>query len=909
MGSDGAVTANLVATIDGEDYYSFTEAVVAAKESDTKGFTLLTDIDLSDVRDLDVSGLTIDFGGNKVTADWMTLFFVGKDFILKNGAFDNKGADYGLWIGDNVAVDGAIIENVTVDGGINIYNSQNVTLRDVTAVGKSYYAVWCDQGGNVTIESGNYSSESSKTSALLGASSTGSSMVINGGTFTIGSGKTLALTGDFADPVITGGTFNGLATDEDLSDYLADGYELGDNGTVVESEGADFVAEVNGSRYTSFEEAVAAAGIGSTVTLLKNATTGCIVISKSTDIDLGGYTLTISDTSTAKIGLDFCGGSMSSIYNGTIIDERAKGNDRNGLYTFDSYQEGTVVTINAAIKTYEPNSTANNNYICSSESGATLILGSDAKFGYLEQDSYTNGTAGVVGVNLSGNTSDADVPSTLEVNGAEIVTSGFAISTNGNMHNTMNIINSGTIHSTKAAAIYHPQYGTLIINGGTITSDTNAGIVMRAGILVMNGGEIITYATGEVTAGDSDHLMTPSAIVFDKSVNYPGVSQGFSAKIVKGTFTSPEGVPAINVYTADSDTDKVVSISGGTFTSDVSDYCEDGFTTAPNSDGTYGIAEEVSVTFVMPDGTENPVSVAKGTVVPFNEVPTPEAGYEYAFVVGGSSWDPTSSVTSNIVVTVTASLAAPVSEYMLKYDGLEATITVSAQHPVSGVEFSYAAFSPTGEVMSMEGAKLYTQLPGDHVIIVTAKDSNGLTANATLTVPISFEDQTQDDSIVVDIMPGQATEAVTVNGLSVGFENLVHGNLGVAVFEIESEDVSGYGMPSISYEIIVAGSAWTSGDEIQITVPISIPDGQRVVSSSVVVLYIPEEGSPVDMDADVGSDGESIVFTTTHNSEYAVFYDLEAIPEDDPSFNPYPGDDRHPSPPVPRQRWSRQYSR
>ena len=57
------------------------------------------------------------------------------------------------------------------------------------------------------------------------------------------------------------------------------------------------------------------------------------------------------------------------------------------------------------------------------------------------------------------------------------------------------------------------------------------------------------------------------------------------------------------------------------------------------------------------------------------------------------------------------------------------------------------------------------------------------------------------------------------------------------------------------------------------------------------MLYIPEDGSSVDMDADLGSDGESIVFTTTHNSEYAVFYDLEAVPEDDQPFVPFPDDD------------------
>lgn len=894
MSSDGTVTANLVATIDGKDYYSFTDAVEAAKESDAKGFTLLTDIDLSDVGDLDVSGLTIDFGGKKVTADWMTLFFVGENFTLKNGTFDNKGADYGLWIGDNVAVDGAIIENVTVDGGINIYNSQNVTLRDVTAVGKSYYAVWCDQGGNVTIEGGNYSSESSKTSALLGASSTGSSMVINGGTFTIGSGKTLALTGNFTDPVITGGTFNGLATDEDLSDYLADGYELGDNGTVVESEGADFVAEVNGSRYTSFEEAVAAAGIGSTVTLLKNATTGCIVISKSTDIDLGGYTLTISDTSSAKIGLDFCGGSVSSIYNGTIIDERAKGNDRNGLYTFDSYQEGTVVTINATIKTYEPNSTANSNYICSSESGATLILGPDAKFGYLEQDSYTNGTAGVIGVNLPGNTSNTDVPSTLEVNGAEIVTSGFAISTNGNMHNTMATVNSGTIHSTNAAAIYHPQYGTLTINGGTIVSDTNAGIVMRAGILEMNGGEIITYATGEVTAGDSDHLITPSAIVFDKSVNYPGVSQGFSATINDGTFKSADGVPSINVYTTESDADTVVSISGGSYSSDVSDYCADGFTVTENTDGSYGIVESVTVTFDMPEGIEDStVTIAKDSAVP--EVPEAPVGYTATFTSNGATWDPASVVNANITVTVTYELDTPTLTIDATVEGINATVTAFTTSMAS-VTYTYSAIGPDGKAVIMNGETFETQYPGMYTITVTATGQYG-TATVEGTIEVTFEgQQTVEDVTIVDVELGSESATMSVGSIDIEIAGVTHGNVRVEVDAIDTVTLDGYGTSDLAYDISIDGSALSGDETFIVIIPVNVPEGQHIADGSAMVLYVPTEGVPEDMEATVGDDGVSVVFTTTHFSAYHVFYDLEA---DLPPFVPFPDDDDYvPIPPT-----------
>ena len=109
--------------------------------------------------------------------------------------------------------------------------------------------------------------------------------------------------------------------------------------------------------------------------------------------------------------------------------------------------------------------------------------------------------------------------------------------------------------------------------------------------------------------------------------------------------------------------------------------------------------------------------------------------------------------------------------------------------------------------------------------------------------------------------------------------------------EVDSVEIDGHGVSDLTYEITVAGSGINDDEIITITVPIDVPVGQRIASDSAVVLFVPTEGDAEDMDAYIGDDGKSIVFTTTHNSKYAVFYDLEAIPEDDPSFNPYPGDD------------------
>lgn len=656
-------------------------------------------------------------------------------------------------------------------------------------------------------------------------------------------------------------------------------------------ETGEIVATVNGAGYTSLASALANANDGDTVKLLTDTTLMQMAVDKGITLDLGGNTLTISfDSSrTSALGLQFTSGT-STVINGTIDDTRTTVTGYTGFISVYAANKGTSLTlIDVTVKQYIPNSTTTYNYAVRADSGASLNVSEGVRILEQTQSGVTE-TAGVVGITLIGNDTDT---TTLVVDGATIKTTGFAISGNGSAGsgNTDITIESGSF-SSYATTVYHPQYGKMVINGGTFESEAGAGLVLCAGELTVNRGSFITHATGPITAGDSGHEIMPSAIVVDDSIGYPGATKGLKATIEGGSFTSAADVPAVIVYVDEGDDGEYAEINDGTFSSDVSDYCADGLTTAPNPDGTYGITESVTVTFDIPDGDDVLVEIPKGTAVPSSEIPTSSVGYSYIWSFDGSEWDQSMIFNESSTVTATLGLSAPTVSFQIVHDGnLGATITIEASHSVDGVTFTYSATSPLGASMEMNGNQLYTQLPGEHVITVIATDSNGLTANTIITVPVSFEDRTQDDSIVIDVMTDQSAETVTVGGLTLEFDNLAYGNLGVAVFELESEDVPGYGMPAVSYEIVVAGSAWTPGDEIIITIPVSVPDGQRVVSGSAMVLYIPEDGSSVDMDAVLGSEGESIVFTTTHNSEYAVFYDLEAIPEDDQPFVPFPDDD------------------
>lgn len=129
------------------------------------------------------------------------------------------------------------------------------------------------------------------------------------------------------------------------------------------------------------------------------------------------------------------------------------------------------------------------------------------------------------------------------INGGHLIgIDNFAIGGNGNAGQSANVtINDGIIEGRIqsagyiAAAIYWPNAGSLTINGGEIVS-TGAGIVQRAGNVVINDGAKITAngTTGVIgKVGDSNVTVGPYAVVYDKSANYPE-SGNMSLNIASG---------------------------------------------------------------------------------------------------------------------------------------------------------------------------------------------------------------------------------------------------------------------------------------------------------------------------------------------------------------------------------------
>ena len=220
---------------------------------------------------------------------------------------------------------------------------------------------------------------------------------------------------------------------------------------------------------------------------------------------------------------------------------------------------------------------------------------------------------------------------------------GGAISGNGSdgYDDTVITINGGTIDGGNGIGIYHPQSGKLYINGGEISGCD--GVQVKAGSLEMTGGKITASgaAAEPPYESDSTETATGSALSLlsqgaprDGDYGYAG---NITAKISGGAVLESENNYAVVEAFVNDSTDvkfKSLSIEGGTFTggtaalsiahtdgvtltggsysSDPSDYVDKTSCTIVEKDGLFTVKGKAApiVTPVepkLPDGTSDDV--------------------------------------------------------------------------------------------------------------------------------------------------------------------------------------------------------------------------------------------------------------------------------------------------------------
>lgn len=196
---------------------------------------------------------------------------------------------------------------------------------------------------------------------------------------------------------------------------------------------------------------------------------------------------------------------------------------------------------------------------------------------------------------------------TLTVNGTVKSDGSYAITSNGSENGgriaECNIIvnNGAKIEAPKGIGIYHPELGTVTVNGGEITAHT--GIEMCAGKLVVTGGKITSTGDNWDATGSQNAILDGAAVSIINR-NYPGGIP--TAEISGGEFVATgTGAQTIKAYDYTNNTvaewtnvGESVSVSGGTFSSipdNMEMLCAEGFIPTKNADGTYGVKEGMYV--------------------------------------------------------------------------------------------------------------------------------------------------------------------------------------------------------------------------------------------------------------------------------------------------------------------------
>ena len=202
--------------------------------------------------------------------------------------------------------------------------------------------------------------------------------------------------------------------------------------------------------------------------------------------------------------------------------------------------------------------------------------------------------------------------STLEFEGVEMTTTAHSgIETNGNNTNDTVTLRNSTLNVPNGFGIYFPSSGTLTIDNSKINAKT-MGVQVCSGSLNISGAETAITVSGDgipKTINDGA-IEDGAAISIVNRTGYKGLSE---IKVEGGTFTAKSGNAAVKAYKWENQTESafdnsenVVAISGGTFSSEVDkSLCADGYIPTKNTDGTYSVKEGKYVAEIGSQGYES----------------------------------------------------------------------------------------------------------------------------------------------------------------------------------------------------------------------------------------------------------------------------------------------------------------
>ena len=327
--------------------------------------------------------------------------------------------------------------------------------------------------------------------------------------------------------------------------------------------------------YADLAEAVKAAGAGDTVTVLKDITMtetpeglyAAVNVYADLTLDLNGHTVEAQ----GRRAIQVYAGTLNVTGEGTISSTHTEGDGFN--------KDSSVIRVGSGDDSYTQ---------IEAPTAAGIIIG----------ENVTVSSNWCYGVGVFG----SDTAETAVVKGKIMVTGvNPALSGNGRDRYTGTAIElapGSVVSAANSVAIYHPQAGTLTVNGGEIKG--TGGIECKGGdtTLTFQGSPTVTATapSTEHTGNNNGASTNGYAISIAENKNYVA---GATVTIASGTYTGPIGIVTDNDVTPEQKGS--ILITGGTFSSDPTVYCAPGYGATDNGNGTY----TVSCIFAGGSGTEN----------------------------------------------------------------------------------------------------------------------------------------------------------------------------------------------------------------------------------------------------------------------------------------------------------------
>ena len=297
------------------------------------------------------------------------------------------------------------------------------------------------------------------------------------------------------------------------------------------------VAEINKIGYNTLTAAITAASANDTVTLLSNVTESITVENgKNITLDLNGKTLTNVE-----------GNDTIKNYGTLTIEDNST--DKNGKVDNVSHAK-------AALINYE-------------DSSVTLKSGTFARSSELGTDSGANGNSWYTIANFGAMEINNNV--TVENSGtfSSLITNGYYDATKVTDPKTATLTINGGKFTGGKWTVKNDDKGKLVINNGEFTHLANfGGVVLNNNIATINGGTFVDDGSRKWALGT----------VYAQGGNNAGITT-----ITDGKFTGKLTQETIGAK---------ISISGGTFNTNVNSYCAEGFAPTKNADGTFTVKEK-----------------------------------------------------------------------------------------------------------------------------------------------------------------------------------------------------------------------------------------------------------------------------------------------------------------------------